>query len=222
MTNGENMTIRIIIVDDQSLFREGLRTLLSIWDDLEVVAEAGNGEEAITAVSHHHPDVVLMDLHMPILNGVAATRQISQNHPTSKVIVLTTFDDDDYIFDGLRAGAIGYLLKDVSSEKLVEAIRAAANGHSFLQPSIAAKVVAEFSRLAAPTPTLPSLIEPLSDRELEILRLVAIGASNKEIATQLFIAEGTAKNHLTNILSKLGVRDRTQAALKAHELGLLS
>jgi DNA-binding NarL/FixJ family response regulator len=221
MIHGENMTIRILLVDDQSLFREGLRTLLSIWDDLEVVAEAGNGEEAITAVSLHHPDVVLMDLRMPILNGVAATRQINQNHPTSKVIVLTTFDDDDYIFDGLRAGAIGYLLKDVSSEKLVEAIRAAANGHSFLQPSIAAKVIAEFSRLAAPTPTPPNLIEPLSDRELEILRLVATGASNKEIATQLFIAEGTTKNHLTNILGKLGVRDRTQAALKAHELGLL-
>ncbi|MCA9996735.1 MAG: response regulator transcription factor [Anaerolineales bacterium] len=216
------MTIRILLVDDQSLFREGLRTLLSVWDDLEVVAEAGNGEEAITAVSHHHPDVILMDLRMPILDGVAATRRIKHTHPNSKIIVLTTFDDDDTIFDGLRAGAIGYLLKDVSSDKLVEAIRAAARGESFLQPSVAAKVVAEFNRLTTPAPKPAELTEPLSDRELEILHLVAIGASNKEIASQLYIAEGTVKNHLTNILSKLGVRDRTQAALKAHELGLLS
>lgn len=216
------MTIRILLVDDQALFREGLRTLLSVWDDLEVVAEAGNGEEAITAVSHHQPHVILMDLRMPILDGVAATRRIKQTHPTSQIIVLTTFDDDDTIFDGLRAGAIGYLLKDVSSQKLVEAIRAAARGESFLQPSVAAKVVAEFNRLTTPLPKPSELTEPLSDRELEILQLVATGASNKEIATQLYIAEGTVKNHLTNILGKLGVRDRTQAALKAHELGLLS
>ena len=222
----QNMTIRILLVDDQALFREGLRTLLSVWDDLEVVAEAGNGEEAITAVFHHHPNVILMDLRMPILDGVAATRHIKQTHPASQIIVLTTFDDDDNIFDGLRAGAIGYLLKDVSSQKLVEAIRAAARGESFLQPSIATKVVAELSRLTeAQTPHSPKpteLTEPLSDRELEILHLVATGASNKEIAAQLYIAEGTVKNHLTNILGKLGVRDRTQAALKAHELGLLS
>jgi DNA-binding NarL/FixJ family response regulator len=142
--------------------------------------------------------------------------------PEIKIIVLTTFDDDEHVFDGLRAGAVGYMLKDVPSEKLVEAIRAAAQGQTFLQPSVAAKVVAEFTRLsAAPTPASPPLVEPLSERELEILGLVATGASNKEIAGELFITEGTVKNHVTNILGKLGVRDRTQAALRAKELNLI-
>ncbi len=222
------MTIRILLVDDQALFREGLRTLLSVWPDLDVIAEAGNGQEAIDTAVNLRPDVVLMDLRMPVLDGVAATRRLLEKLPNTKIIVLTTFDDDDHVFDGLRAGAVGYLLKDVPSEKLVEAIRAAAAGQSFLQPSVAAKVVAEFARLtsrpatAVPTETAVSpLVEPLSDRELEILVLVARGASNREIAGQLYIAEGTVKNHVTNILGKLGVRDRTQAALKAKELGLI-
>ncbi len=217
------MTIRILLVDDQALFREGLHTLLSVHDDLEVVGEAGNGQEAIEAVAKLNPDVVLMDLRMPVLNGVAATRQITQSTATSRVIVLTTFDDDEYVFDGLRAGAVGYLLKDVPSAKLVEAIRAAARGESFLQPSVAAKVVAEFSRLTGVGTAVPQqeLVEPLSERELEILAVLAGGASNREIANQLFITEGTVKNHVTNILGKLGVRDRTQAALKAKEMGLI-
>ncbi|MCI0393554.1 MAG: response regulator transcription factor [Chloroflexi bacterium] len=215
--------IRILLVDDQALFREGLRTLLSVWPELEVVGEAGNGEEALALAAELKPDVVLMDLRMPVLDGVAATRRLRQEQPASQVIVLTTFDDDDYIFDGLRAGAAGYLLKDVSSEKLVEAIQATARGESFLQPSVAARVVAEFARLSNQAPAVrpQPLVEPLSERELEILRLVATGASNKEIADQLFITEGTVKNHLTNILGKLGVRDRTQAALRARELGLV-
>ncbi len=212
--------IRILLVDDQALFREGLRTLLSTQPDFDVVGEAANGEEALRLAATLRPTVVLMDLRMPVLDGVAATRRLCETQPDCRVIVLTTFDDDEYVFEGLRAGAIGYLLKDVPSEKLFEAIRAAARGESFLQPSIAAKVVAEFARLAAQAPRVPQpLIEPLSERELEILRLVAKGASNKEIAAALFIAEGTVKNHLTHILSKLGVRDRTQAALKARELG---
>ncbi|MEZ4590530.1 MAG: response regulator transcription factor [Chloroflexota bacterium] len=218
------MTIRILLVDDQALFREGLHTLLSVHDDLQVVGEASNGQEAIEAVAKLTPDVVLMDLRMPVLNGVAATRQITESAPNSRVIVLTTFDDDDYIFDGLRAGAVGYLLKDVPSAKLVEAIRAAARGESFLQPSVAAKVVAEFSRMSELGKTAvpqEDLVEPLSDRELEILGVLATGASNREIANQLFITEGTVKNHVTNILGKLGVRDRTQAALKAKEMGLI-
>jgi len=217
------MTIRILLVDDQALFREGLHTLLSVHEDLEVVGEASNGQEAIDAVEKLAPDVVLMDLRMPVLNGVAATRQITEFAPNSRVIVLTTFDDDDYIFDGLRAGAVGYLLKDVPSAKLVEAIRAAAQGESFLQPSIAAKVVAEFSRMADPKAAVPqqNLVEPLSERELEILEVLATGASNREIANELFITEGTVKNHVTNILGKLGVRDRTQAALKAKDMGLI-
>ncbi|MCO5182559.1 MAG: response regulator transcription factor [Anaerolineae bacterium] len=215
-------TIRLLLVDDQSLFREGLRTLLSVWPDLAVVGEASNGEEAIEQAQLLRPDVVLMDLRMPVLDGVAATQRIRQTVPTSQVIILTTFDDDEYVFEGLRAGAVGYLLKDVSSTKLVEAIRSAARGETFLQPSVAAKVVAEFTRLSQSAETRPQpLVEPLSNREMEILEILATGASNKEIAAQLFIAEGTVKNHVTNILGKLGVRDRTQAALKAKELGLI-
>jgi DNA-binding NarL/FixJ family response regulator len=215
--------IRILLVDDQALFREGLHTLLSVHPDLDIVGEANHGQEALELAASLQPAVVLMDLRMPVLDGVAATRRLKEVQPDCRVIVLTTFDDDDYVFDGLRAGAVGYLLKDVSSEKLVEAIRAAARGESFLQPSVAAKVVAEFTRLAEhPSPkSSQPLLEPLSSRELEILGLVATGASNREIAAKLFIAEGTVKNHLTNILGKLGVRDRTQAALKAKELGLI-
>ncbi|MAU01877.1 MAG: DNA-binding response regulator [Anaerolineaceae bacterium] len=217
------MTIRILLVDDQALFREGLHTLLSVHDDLEVVGEAGNGQEAIDAVDKLAPDVVLMDLRMPVLNGVAATRQITESTANSRVIVLTTFDDDEYVFDGLRAGAVGYLLKDVPSAKLVEAIRATARGESFLEPSVAAKVVAEFSRMSGSQTAVSqqNLVEPLSERELEILGVLATGASNREIANELFITEGTVKNHVTNILGKLGVRDRTQAALKAKDMGLI-
>lgn len=215
------MTIRILLVDDQALFREGIRTLISLQPDFEVVGEASHGEEALTLADRLRPQVILMDLRMPILGGVAATRRLRESLPQCRVIVLTTFDDDELVFEGLRAGAVGYLLKDVPSDKLFEAIRVAARGESFLQPSIAAKVVAEFSRLSHTPPSAPALIEPLSDREIEVLRLVAQGDSNREIADRLVITEGTVKNHLTNILGKLGVRDRTQAALKAKELGLV-
>lgn len=217
------MSIRVLLVDDQALFREGLRTLLSFHSDIEIVGEAGDGREALDLAGTQKPDVVLMDLRMPILDGVAATRRLKESAPATRVIVLTTFDDDETVFDGLRAGAVGYLLKDVSSDKLVEAIRATARGESFLQPSIAAKVLAEFNRLEErpPLPLQPELVEPLSERELEILQLVASGASNREIANHLFITEGTVKNHVTNILGKLGVRDRTQAALRAREMGLI-
>jgi len=214
--------ITILLVDDQPLFREGLRTLLSVRPDLKVVGEAGDGEEAIKLCRTLKPAVVLMDLQMPVLDGVEATRRLHHEQPDSRVIVLTTFDDDEMVFDGLRAGALGYLLKDAPSEKLAEAIRAAARGESFLQPSIAAKVVAEFARLTTKrSPPAQALIEPLSDREQEILALIATGATNREIGNQLFLAEGTVKNHVTNVLGKLGVRDRTQAALKAREMGLI-
>ena len=214
--------ITILLVDDQPLFREGLWTLLSVRPDLKVVGEAGDGEEAIKLCRTLKPTVVLMDLQMPVLDGVEATRRLHHEQPDSRVIVLTTFDDDEMVFDGLRAGALGYLLKDAPSEKLAEAIRAAARGESFLQPSIAAKVVAEFARLTTKrSPPAQALIEPLSDREQEILALIATGATNREIGNQLFLAEGTVKNHVTNVLGKLGVRDRTQAALKAREMGLI-
>lgn len=214
--------IKILLVDDQPLFREGLRTLLSVHLDFEVVGEAGNGEEAIKLARSLLPHVVLMDLQMPVLDGVAATRRLHEEQPDCRVIVLTTFDDDEMVFDGLRAGAVGYLLKDAPSEKLAEAIRVAARGETFLQPSVAAKVVAEFARLSRKTvATANSVIEPLSEREIEVLRLIAQGASNREIASALFLAEGTVKNHVTNILGKLEARDRTQAALKARDSGLI-
>jgi DNA-binding NarL/FixJ family response regulator len=214
--------IKILLVDDQPLFREGLRTLLSVHHDFEVVGEAGNGAEAICLVRSQRPSVVLMDLQMPVLDGVAATRRLHAEQPDCRVIVLTTFDDDEMVFDGLRAGAVGYLLKDAPSEKLAEAIRVAARGETFLQPSVAAKVVAEFARLTRKTvEPSDSFSGPLSERELEILRLIAKGASNREIASALFLAEGTVKNHVTNILGKLDVRDRTQAAIKAKDSRLI-
>ena len=213
--------IRVLIADDQALFREGLRTLLGAWADLEVVAEASNGEEAVLMAGSYRPDVVLMDLRMPVLDGVAATRRLTAARASCRVIALTTFGDDETVFDALRAGAVGYLLKDVGSERLVEAIRAAARGESFLQPAIASKVLAEFNRLSRAAPVPAGLPEGLSERELEVLRLLARGASNKEIAAQLDIAEGTVKNHVTSILGKLGVDDRTRAALRARDLGLI-
>jgi DNA-binding NarL/FixJ family response regulator len=215
-------TIRILLVDDQTMFRDGMRVLLSSQPDFQIVGEAADGEQAIQKAATLHPDVVLMDLRMPVLDGAAATRRLRAAQPEVRVIVLTTFDEDAAIFDGLRAGAIGYLLKDAPTEKLYEAIRAASQGESFLQPSVASRVVAEFARLSERAPAWSqALEEPLSARELEILRFLARGATNREIAAQLVLAEGTVKNHVTNILNKLGVADRTRAALKARDLGLL-
>jgi len=222
MTSRNEPAIRVLLVDDQVLFREGLRTLLSVQRDIEVVGEAGDGIEAVREAVRLKPDVVLMDLQMPQLDGVGATRQLHSECPQSNVVILTTFDDDEYVFEGLRAGARGYLLKDVSSETLVEAIHGAARGESFLQPSIATKVVAEFSRLTPKAKTPQELMpEPLSERECQVLQLITAGASNREIAETLVIAEGTVKNHVTHILEKMGVRDRTQAALCAREWGLI-
>jgi DNA-binding NarL/FixJ family response regulator len=214
--------IRILLVDDQTMFREGLRVILSVQPDVEVVGEAANGEEALHLALKLRPQVILMDLRMPVMDGVEATRRLRTSLPESRVIMLTTFDDDEAVFEGLRAGASGYLLKDAPSEKLLEAIHAAGRGESFLQPSVAAKVVAEFARLSEQAPRRAQpLPEPLTERELEVLGVVATGASNKEIAERLFIAEGTVKNHLTNILNKLDARDRAQAVLKAKEMGIL-
>ena len=213
--------IRLLIVDDQALFREGLVTLLSVKDDIEVVGEASNGEEAVRLAVGLKPHVILMDLRMPILDGVTATRRITAQLPDCKVIVLTTFDDDESVFDGLRAGAVGYLLKDVSSEKLFEAVYSAARGEYFLQPAITEKVVSEFSRLSRLAGANAGDGVQLSNREIEILELVSTGAGNRAIGEQLFIAEGTVKNHLTNILSKLQVKDRLQAVEKAKEIGLM-
>jgi DNA-binding NarL/FixJ family response regulator len=212
--------IRVLLVDDQALFREALAMLLGVRTDIEVVGEAGNGADALRQAASLAPDVVLMDLRMPVLDGIAATRRLRAEQPRVRVIALTTFDDDEDVFAALRAGAVGYLLKDVSSARLVEAILAAARDESVLQPSVAAKVVARFAQLPADEAPQP-LVVPLSERELDVVRLVADGRSNREIARALHLAEGTVKNHVTNVLGKLGARDRTQAALRARELRLL-
>jgi DNA-binding NarL/FixJ family response regulator len=215
--------IRVLIADDQQLVREGLRVLLDLIPDICVVGEAANGVEAVERTQQLSPDVILMDVRMPKLDGVAATRQIQETCPKVKVIILTTFDDDEYVFEGLRAGAAGYLLKDVPSEQLAQAIRAAACGEVFIQPSVTRKVVAEFARMAERERVRRKqpLAEPLSPREMEVLALLAEGLSNQEIAERLTIAPGTVKNHVGNVLSKLDVRDRTQAVLCAQEIGLL-
>lgn len=213
--------IRILLVDDQALFREGLRTLLSTRGDVVVVGEASNGEEALGAVERLAPDVVLMDLRMPVLDGIQTTARMRERWPSIPVLVLTTFDDDASLFGALRAGAAGYLLKDVSSETLLSAVTAAARGEAFLQSTVTGRVVGAFARLmASGGPIAEALVLPLSPREREIVALLATGASNKEIADRLCLAEGTVKNHVTNILTKLDVRDRTQAALRARQLGL--
>jgi DNA-binding NarL/FixJ family response regulator len=215
--------IRLLLVDDQSLFREALRTLLSLQDDFEIVAEAENGERAVALAKVHKPDVILMDLRMPVMGGVEATRRILAATPAARIVVLTTFEEDEEIFDALRAGALGYLLKACSADKLCESVRAAAKGTSVLEPSVAARMMAELTRLSAKEgkrSTAP-LADPLSDRELGVLKLLAEGRSNKEIGSALNITEGTVKNHMTNVLGKLGALDRTQAALKARELGLI-
>jgi len=215
-------TIRLLLVDDQRLMRDGLRILLELESDFEVVGEAENGSEALEAYRQLNPDVILMDIRMPEMDGVEATRRLRAMDLNSKVIILTTFDDNEYVFEGLRAGALGYLLKDVSGDELADAIRKVAAGGSMIEPSVARKVVAEFARLASPSSAVTEgLIEPLSEREVEILKLVSQGLTNKEIANKLFLAEGTVKNYVTSILQKIDVRDRTQAAIRARELGLL-
>ncbi|MDI6103986.1 response regulator transcription factor [Actinoplanes sp. NEAU-A12] len=211
--------IRVLLADDQRLFREALALLLSVQDDVQVVGEAADGAQAVELAGRASPDVVLMDLRMPLMDGPTATRHIRANHPQVQVIALTTFDDDADVFSAIRAGAIGYLLKDASSARLMEAVRAAARGESVLEPGVAAKLVFRVAQLPPPVPD--PLIAPLSGRELDVVRLLAGGRSNREIASALFLAEGTVKNHVTSALAKLGARDRTQAALRARELGLL-
>lgn len=215
--------LKILLVDDQSLFREALRTLLGLQPDFEIVAEAENGERALALAKVHRPDVVLMDLRMPVMGGVEATRRIAQACPAARVVVLTTFEEDEEVFEALRAGALGYLLKACSAEKLCESVRAAAKGTSVLEPSVAARMMAGLTRLAAHEGRKVSqpLADPLSERELAVLARLAQGRSNKEIGVELGITEGTVKNHMTNVLGKLGVLDRTQAALRARELGLI-
>jgi len=214
--------IRILLVDDQRLMREGLRILLELEPGLEIVGEAGDGQAGLDAYEALQPDVVLMDVRMPGMDGVEATWRLRERWPDARVVILTTFDDDEYVFEGLRAGAMGYLLKDVSGHDLAEAVRTVAAGGALIEPSVARKVVAEFARVAPPARAADAgLAEPLSEREREILELLALGLNNREIADRLSLAPGTVKNYVTTILQKLGVRDRTQAAIRARELGLI-
>ena len=216
------MSIRVLLADDQALFREGLDTLLSVHKDIQVVGQAVDGQDAVDQALRLRPDVILMDMQMPVLNGVGATRRLMQSLPDCRVIILTTFDDKETVFDALRAGAVGYLLKDVGSAQLAESIRRTARGDSILDPSVAAKVVAEFSRVSSlVTATSAEVLpEPLSEREIEVLRLLTLGLSNQEIADRLFISAGTAKTHIHNLCVKLGAHNRTEAAMRARELGL--
>lgn len=216
------MSIRVLIADDQPLFREGLATLLSVHQDIEVVGEAGNGFEAVELALELHPDIILMDVQMPVLSGIGATRRLVHSLAGCRVIALTTFDDQETVFEVIRAGAVGYILKDVGSTELAQAIRVTNNGESILDPAVAAKVLAEFSRAIPPVAaTSPdALPEPLSEREIEVLRLVTAGLSNREIAARLFISPGTAKTHIHHLCGKLGVRNRTEAAIRAKALGL--
>ncbi len=213
--------IRVLVVDDQALFREGLCVLLGASPDVEVVGEAGDGAVAAERCVELKPDVVLMDLRMPGTDGVAGTRAIRARAPASRVLVLTTFDDEESVFDAIAAGAVGYLLKDASSDELLGAIRAAARGHSPLTPAIAAKLVAKVAAISGESHAASARLMGISGREIEVLELLGGGASNKEIASALHITEGTVKNHLTHVFEKLGVTDRTQAALRAREAGLL-
>jgi DNA-binding NarL/FixJ family response regulator len=223
--------IKVLLVDDQTLIRQGIRLLLEIEPDIQVVGQAANGRAAIEQVKALQPDVVLMDVRMPEMDGVAATRELSTRYPEVKVIILTTFEDDETVFEGLKAGARGYLLKDISSEEMAQAVRKVAAGQALIEPRITRKVLAEFSRLATATDQPRSsnagglsetLQGTLTDRELEVLQALAHGLSNREIAGQLVITEGTVKNHVSSLIDKLGVRDRTQAVLKGQELGLIS
>jgi DNA-binding NarL/FixJ family response regulator len=223
--------IKVLLADDQTLIRQGIRLLLEIEPDIQVVGQAANGRAALEQVEALHPDVVLMDVRMPEMDGVAATRALSEQHPEVKVIILTTFEDDETVFEGLKAGARGYLLKDISSEEMAQAVRRVAAGEALIEPRITRKVLAEFSRLAAATEQQKpaktggiseDLPVPLTERELEVLQALARGLSNREIAGQLVITEGTVKNHVSSLIDKLGVRDRMQAVLKGQELGLIS
>lgn len=212
--------IRVMLVDDQNLVRKGVRSLLELADDMEVIAEAPDGAEAIRTIPEIVPDVVLLDMRMPGKSGLDVLEQLSADGTLPPTIILTTFDDDEMVLAGIRAGAKGFLLKDVSLEELVAAIRTVAQGGSMVKPAVTQRLLkglqnmhTDFSSLDRP--------DPLTDRETEILRLMAGGYSNKEIANSLGVAEGTVKNHVSNILSKMGVRDRTRAVLKAFEMSLL-
>jgi DNA-binding NarL/FixJ family response regulator len=208
--------INLLIADDQDLFRQGLTTLLNLEEDLQVVGQASNGQEAITLAEELQPDVILMDMRMPICDGVEATSQIHQRYPWMRILVLSTFDEDEYIWKSLQAGALGYLLKSTPSGQLATAIRSLQQGYSQLGPSIAPKVFAQINPLLSINPN-PKVLDTMSPREIDILISIGNGLSNREISKCLHLSEGTVKNYITQVLSKLNLRDRTQAAIWAKQ-----
>ncbi len=217
------MSLGVLIVDDQALVRAGFRMILEAEEDMEVVGEAADGREAVTEARRLRPDVVLMDVRMPDVDGIEATRRLlAEDRSAVKVVMLTTFDMDEYVYDALRAGASGFLLKDVPPEQLVDGIRAVAKGEALLAPSVTRRVIEEFVRRPpASVRTLPPKLEELTARELEVLKLIARGLSNAEIATELFVSETTVKTHVAHVLMKLGLRDRVQVVVAAYESGLV-
>jgi DNA-binding NarL/FixJ family response regulator len=206
--------ISILLVDDQNLIRQGLKALLELEPDLKVIGEAENGQLAIECVAKLQPNVVLMDIRMPVMDGVTATKEICQQFPHVHILVLTTFDDDTYVSAAIKYGAKGYLLKDTPSEEIAAAIRAVDRGYTHLAPGIMEKVIS--GQVHESEVALPPEIAELTPRELEVLKLIATGDNNREIAQKLYISEGTVKNHVTNLLNRLSLRDRTQAAILAN------
>jgi DNA-binding NarL/FixJ family response regulator len=214
------MTVSVCLVDDQTLVRQGIRSLLELSDDIRIVGEAVDGKQALQLIPQVKPDVVLLDMRMPGMSGLDVLNALSALGNMPPTIILTTFDDDQLVLAGLKAGARGYLLKDVSLEQLVDAVKEVASGGSLVQPVVTQRLLTGLERMHNEFTSLDRP-DPLTDRETEILRLMAGGYSNKEIANSLGVAEGTVKNHVSNILSKLGVRDRTRAVLKAFEIGIV-
>ena len=212
------MTIGVLVADDQAMVRAGFRLLLDGEDGIDVVAEARNGLEAVNSAARFHPTVVLMDIRMPELDGLQATRRILAADPTARVLILTTFDLDEYIYEALKAGASGFVLKDDPPEQLIAAIRTVAAGEALLSPTVTKRVIRQFTRVARPTPS--KQLADLSSREQDVFRLVARGLSNAEIAGELFISETTVKTHVTHILQKLNLRDRVQAVVLAYQTGI--
>ena len=212
------MSIRVLVADDQSMVRAGFRMLLSDEQDIEVVAEASNGKEAVEKAARFDPTVVLMDIRMPELDGLEATRRILAADPDARVLVLTTFDLDEYVYEALRAGASGFVLKDDPPEQLIAAVRTVSSGDALLSPAVTKRVIGAFTRMPRPSP--PKELDDLSAREREVFRLIALGLSNAQIGQELFIGETTVKTHVTHILSKLGLHDRVQAVVLAYQSGV--
>jgi DNA-binding NarL/FixJ family response regulator len=212
------MSIRVLVADDQSMVRAGFRMLLTGEQDIEVVAEASNGREAVAMAERFHPAVVLMDIRMPEIDGLEATRRILAANHTARILILTTFGLDEYVYEALRAGASGFVLKDDPAEQLIAAVRTVAAGNALLSPAITKRVIRQFTRISRPAP--PKELGELTERESEILRLIATGLSNAEIGRELYISETTVKTHVTHILQKLGLRDRVQAVVLAYQAGL--